>query len=207
MKAGDPIDELLSGGHLPARAYDEIFERVLAAAHPPPPRMPWWRRPWMLAPAGTLAVALGVWLIASPSPPQGTGFATKGGSRSAQVPAISVACGSLAGARCRIGDTMMFVVPPSSPGGYLVAYAERTEEPKGDRIWYFPDAAGRLPLVRGSGSTAVLEQGVKVGPEHRPGTYRIVLWLTTTAVERQAPAPAPQGAEGTVTTAELEIVP
>jgi hypothetical protein len=101
----------------------------------------------------------------------------------------------------------MFVVSPRVPAGYLFAYAQRIDEPDGERIWYFPDAAGRSPLVTTGGLTAVLEKGVKVGAEHRPGKYRIDLWLTPTPIRRDVPTLASRTAEGVGTTIEIEIVP
>jgi hypothetical protein len=204
MKGLDPIDEVLAGGHLPARAHDEIFERVLAAVEARPRRLPWWRRRWALVPAGTLAAALGGWLLSFRAARDG--FSAKGDARLMEATGIAIACKSLA-ARCRVGDTMIFMVSPAVRTGYLVAYAQRVDEPNGERIWYFPDAAGRSPFVTGDGSTRVLDEGVKVGAEHRQGKYRVTLWLARSAIARGAPALASQAAQSTRTSVDLEIVP
>jgi len=201
MKNLDPVDQILAGGQLPARAHDQIFERVLSEVQARPRRLVWWRQWWTLVPAGTLAAVLGVSLIVVRTGRDG--FLAKGDPRLMEATGIEIACKSLE-PRCRVGDTMMFMVSPAVQTGYLVAYAQRVDEPNGERIWYFPDAAGKSPFVTAGGSTRVLDEGVKVGPEHRRGQYRVTLWLARSAIGRGAPALASQR---TRTSLDLEIVP
>lgn len=201
MKNRKQLDEILAGGHLPGQAYDEIFERVLATTAPrAAPRAE--RRPgWLLIP-GIAATALGTWLVFF----TGTKgrFLEKGGVSPAPSSAagIDLACKSSAGPRCRVDDTLMFLIRPDTGTGYLGAYAQRTDDPDGERIWYFPSAAHQSPLVGGAATTTVLDRAVQVGPEHRPGTYRVTLWLDSNPIERGR-GPSPDRA----TTRTIEIVP
>jgi hypothetical protein len=196
------LDEILSGGHLAPRAYDEIFERVFDAGQRPQER--WTRRfRWMLVPSGALAAALGVWLIFFRV--DGGAFTPKGGDQLLAADGIEIACKSFAGPRCRLGDTMMFMVSPSASSGYLGAYAQRADDPRGERIWYFPDARGKSPFVTPGGATTFLEEGVKVGPEHWPGTYRVFLWLASNPIDRGSGEPSATNRAREIPA--LEIVP
>ena len=202
MTSRKQLDEILSGGHLAPRAYDQIFERVLDAAQRP--QVGWTRRlRWMLIPSGALAAALGVWLIFFRIE-SGT-FTSKGDDQLLAATGVELACQASGGARCRLGDTMMFMVSPSAASGYLGAYAQRTDDLTGERIWYFPDAQGKAPFVTPGEATTFLQEGVRVGPEHRPGTYRVFLWLAPTPIDRGSPDPSATNRAREIRA--LEIVP
>jgi hypothetical protein len=65
-----------------------------------------------------------------------------------------------------------------------VAYAERVGAPPAERIWYFPVRTGAQPRIEPGVETQVLGQGVRLGPPHVPGRYRVHAWISETPVER-----------------------
>jgi hypothetical protein len=85
---------------------------------------------------------------------------------------------------CRAGDVLMFTVNASVTYGYLGAFAERLDDPKHDRIWYFSEPTKEPPLVQPGPGTVVVPQGIRIGPEHRPGWYRVTAWIASQPLER-----------------------
>jgi len=201
MSDRDRLDEVLAGGCLPARSYDEIFEKVLKSVRQEEKRRAGWSRwRWTLIPVGALVLVLGAGLALFQA--DGPGFSAKGArlqSPSTFAGRIDIACQSSSAPRCRVGETMMFAIGPSKTSGYIAAYAQRVGDPTGERIWYFPDAAEKAPFVSAGDSTRVLAEGVKVGAEHRPGKYRVTLWL--------APGPIDRNSAISPTHVEVEILP
>jgi hypothetical protein len=180
------LDQLLARGRLSGSQYDQIERRVLEQVAPER------RRVWpLLAPAAALAAALCLWLavdgrfaqgpdrIAARDAPPGNAFREKSGGTPARG-VVSVGCGGANPLACRLGDTLMFSVSAVPNAGYLVAYAERVGEPKTERIWYFPRADATAPRVEAQTGTAVLPQGVRLGPPHVRGQYRVRAWLSDT---------------------------
>lgn len=176
------LDQLLAGGSLGGPRYDEIFERVVprtAGAEAGRPRR--WRR-WWLVMSAALVPAAAAWLVlARPKGPPPTPKGAAGLSG-----AIELGCGVAAGHVCRAGDTLLFSVNSAVASGYLAAYAERIGDPSSERIWYFPRTGGRAPLVSAGQATVVLPEGIRIGPEHTPGRYRVTAWITQSPPSRAA---------------------
>jgi hypothetical protein len=192
------LDQLLARGRLSGRQYDEIAGRVMKQLAP---RRQRWLWPAVVPAAA--GVALGAWLLVSGNvlqrpggrAPAGSaaadGFRSKGdlpsapaSEESALAVAFDVGCARAARRVCRLGDTLMFSVPAGAASGYLGAYAERLDEPGARRIWYFPDSSGGSPRIDAASVTRVLTDGVRLGPPHLPGKYRITLWVSPTPVLR-----------------------
>jgi hypothetical protein len=188
------LDQLLARGRLSGRQYDEIERRVLARAAPK-------SRRWLWAasvPVAALACALVVGLrlsVRAPSERSGEGlptavpdeFTARGSSASSSgaLPValvLDVGCAGRPPHVCRIGDTLMFSLNGTHSAGYLLALAERVAEPSA-RIWYFPASDGSAPRVSARTSTSVLAQGVRLGPPHAVGEYRVMAWLSAEPVD------------------------
>ena len=58
---------------------------------------------------------------------------------------------------------------------YLTAFAVRAD---GKRIWYLPAVKGSPLMVAATSRAVVLSKGVRLGPEHFPGRYRVHVLLT-----------------------------
>jgi len=188
------LDQLLARGRLSGRQYDEIGRRVLAQVAPKSRRWLW----AATVPAATLASALVVGLVLSVRAPSersaeglprsaSDGFTARGTSstsREAPPPAVvlDVGCAGRPSHVCRVGDTLMFSVNGAETAGYLLAWAERVSGPPG-RIWYFPASDGSAPHVAVRSSTTVLAQGVRLGPPHAVGQYRVMAWLSAELVD------------------------
>jgi hypothetical protein len=98
----------------------------------------------------------------------------------------------------------MFSVSPGAGPGYLVAYAERVDDPK-TRIWYYPTVTGEMPKVLPQESTSVLAVGIRLGLEHEPGRYLIQAWISQRELLRAEIAGGDQ-ALSNHSTSEVEIV-
>ncbi|HVR21285.1 MAG TPA: hypothetical protein VMS65_16340 [Polyangiaceae bacterium] len=171
------LDHLLARGRLSGSQYDQIERRVLDQVAPK-------RRVWpLLAPAAALAAAFCLWIAAgrdlaqAPGAPPGNAFREKSGGTPTRG-VVSIGCGGANPLVCRPGDTLMFSVSAVANAGYLVAYAERVGDPKKERIWYFPRTGATAPRVEAQAGTAVLPQGVRLGPPHVRGQYRVRAWLS-----------------------------
>jgi hypothetical protein len=183
------LDQLLARGRLSGRQYDEIERQVLARVAPRSKRWPW----IAVLPAAAL-LALLVFPgrtnersgAGSPNAVR-DGFTARGSSasngsarRSAVI--VDVGCAGRPAHVCRVGDTLMFSVNSSQAAGYLLAFAERLDDPPA-RIWYFPASDGSAPSVEPRASTTVLSQGVRLGPPHTVGKYRVSAWLSPEPVD------------------------
>jgi hypothetical protein len=210
LKKGDlQLDELLARGRLGGPAYDEILERVLdrtdGELRPRTTRVGWTRNrvKWVLLPGGVLATALAWLLLVRPAH---DGFATKAIPGRA-TGALDVGCGPSGGRQCRAGDTLMFTVNAALTSGYVGAYAERVDDPSHARIWYFPSAAGSAPVVAPAAGTIVVPDGIKIGPEHRPGRYRVAVWISSQPLGRdQLDRVADEGVRSR-STFEIDVAP
>jgi hypothetical protein len=192
----DPaLDELLSGGNsLGGPTYDRTLESVLARTtvlSPSETR----RRRWLYAAPVAAVAALGaivLWVR-----PQADGFRSRGGG--AGVAQVDVGCARAETRVCRPGDTLMFKVSGEHGPGYLFAFAVREGDPRGERIWYFPTAAGDTPQLSASDASSVLAQGVRLGPEHPVGTYRVTVGIVPRQIRRSEVDALPESARGQVT--------
>ena len=104
---------------------------------------------------------------------------------------------------CRLGDTLMFTINGNLMSGFLGAYAERVGEPSAPRIWYFPTANGTAPRLEARSGTLVVPQGVRLGPPHAPGQYRVTMWIAEAPPGRAEPQSMALGRESL----PLEILP
>ncbi len=175
----DELDFLLAQGRMPGPVKERILQRAMDAAVPKKP--PSWlvRMRFALATLGA-AAALAVGLLMVTPRTQEDGFKAKGSGKEAGG-ALSLEC---LGARlnaCPQGATLMFVVGATPVAGFLVAYAE--PEAGGERIWYFSkeDGSPAVPALQ----TLPLRQGIRIGPEHAPGRYRVHLVVASRALSRQ----------------------
>jgi len=209
------LDQLLARGRLSGRQYDEIERRVLARVAPKSTRSQWTTS----LPAATLACALVIGLVLSVRAPSGQstegsapaasdGFTARGSSAASggTLPVgalLDVGCAGRPPHVCRIGDTLMFSVNGTRSAGYLLALAERVAGPPA-RIWYFPASDGSAPRVEARASTTVLPQGVRLGPPHAVGEYRVMAWLSAQPVDEARALK--QFNEVRVTPVALEIV-
>jgi hypothetical protein len=172
------LNQLLARGRLSGSQYDSIEERVLQGVRPER-RKRWW---FALAPVTAAASLVGVWLLARDATDFGA-FTPKGGGDAART-VIDVGCEGARPHVCRLGQTLMFSVGASEERGYLVAYAERVGAPAAERIWYFPVGSGAQPRIEPAAATRVLGEGVRLGPPHVAGRYRVRVWISETPVER-----------------------
>jgi hypothetical protein len=193
------VDELLAAGTLGGPEYDEILRRVLEKTAPAT------RRRWIRRVVGTtvvvipaLAVSLVVLLPRALAP-------TPKGALGASA-SIALSCSSSGAGVCRPGDTLMFSVNAAVASGFFGAYAERVGDPTHAKIWYFPTAAAEGPRVVSGVGTIVLQDGVRLGPEHRPGDYRVTVWLSERLLTRAELDTVPT-APTAVATLDLKVVP
>jgi len=204
------LDQLLAHGRLSGRQYDEIERRVIQQMAAKRGRWAW------TLPLPAAALAVGVLLaVRAVSERSGDGlpvathpgFTARGSSPSSgtsRAPALlDLGCAARPAHVCRIGDTLMFSVNGDPSTGYLLAFAEPVANP-GERIWYFPAGHGLSPSVEVRAATTVLPLGVRLGPPHVVGEYRVTAWLSPEPVD-EARAQA-QGKQIHVAPLALEIV-
>jgi hypothetical protein len=102
----------------------------------------------------------------------------------------------------------MFQVNSAVVSGYLGAYAESLTDPSRPRIWYFPASTGApSPQVAAGDRTIVLAQGIKIGPEHAPGRYRVTVWMASRPAQRTDIDSAEPDLVRKRTTFDLEVIP
>jgi hypothetical protein len=202
------LNQILARGQLSGAEYDAIERNVLGQLEAKPRRTPW----RALAPAMAIAAGVCVWVLAKGPGEQHSvrretetqlGFSEKGegeGVLGSALGVVSAGCGGASRLACRLGDTLMFSVTANPTPVYLAAYAERSEEARGSsRIWYFPKKAGEAPRLAAQSGTAVFQEGVRLGPPHAPGRYRIVVWLSESPVRREVTEGLPEHAEQSFT--------
>jgi hypothetical protein len=177
------LNHLLARGNLGGPKHDEILREVLRrtdAATAKPVRG-WMRRAILTGAA--LASAVALWLIVA-RPPHSR-FSAKGSAREGAVTtAMDIGCGDAGRKICHVGDNLLFAVNTAVAYGYLGAYAERAADPKPRRLWYFPTAKGDTPVIPRGDGTMMLPQGIQIGPEHQPGSYRVTVWISDRPLAR-----------------------
>jgi len=197
------LGQILARNTLGGPHYDEILARVLertAAAEPPRSghrvrRVAVWGA--VLLPAAAALIIFAA--RRDPFTAKGTFVGHSG--------ALDIGCAPEGTHTCRVGATLMFTVNAARVSGHLGAYAERTDDPLHARITYFPDATGATPVVAPRDGTIVVPEGVEIGPEHRPGHYRVTAWISSRPIDgRQLDAAGPDTVSSRATL-DLEIVP
>ncbi len=198
-RSDDEIDALLSQGGFPGPTRDRVFEGALrdagiAGASAPRAPSSRWRRSLALA-GVSLAVSAAVFVLPRVMR-QGDPFRAKGGPAGAiDLDATCAGPPASSLAACPQGSTLVFSIvgaPPS--GGYLAGYAEPRSS--GERIWYFSadGVAPALPANTG-GATAPFNRAIRIGPEHAPGEYRLVLVVTRVPVGKADLLARPAGGD------------
>jgi hypothetical protein len=158
----DELDLLLARGRLSSPQRDRMFEQIVAGM--PAPRRNWRRlAPMMMAAAG-FAIIVGLFAGRDGFRARGTGGAV-----------LEIGCRSAAGERCPSGEVLLFRVSGVDRPAWLAAYAEPSGG--GERVWYFPTAAGASPAIDAGAAPRVLPEGARLGPEQPPGRYRVKLLL------------------------------
>ncbi len=197
----DLLDEILAKGALGGPVRDRILRRVLDGTAPTRRAgamrvIGWWAIPCVIAAAG--------WMVFARPMKRGE-FAAKN-IGTLKVGAVDAGCTSSGPRICRSGETLIFTVNSAVASGYLGAYAVRSGDPSGERIWYFPNRAGFSPRVeRGTGTIAVRD-GIVIGSEHPPGPYRITAWVSERAIERAQIGPEGPRSYTSRSDMELKIV-
>jgi hypothetical protein len=179
------IDALLARGGLSGPEADRVLEAVLARR-----ARRSWLRPWLAVGTGLGLAAAAVVLVIAPFRAGPAGFAPRGAGVEGAV--VEVACLGHSVAACPRGTTLLFAVRGGSPGGYLAAWADPVR-PGGERVWYF-SADQETPLLQASTtSTQALSRGVRIGPEHAAGDYRLHVLLSDRPLSRGELAGTPPG--------------
>jgi hypothetical protein len=195
------LDEILAKGSLGGPVRDQILHRVLDRNAPT-------RRRRAVRVAGWLAIpcvaAFAGWIVFA-RPMGRREFAAKGVA-TPTLGAVDAGCSPSGPRVCRVGEMLVFTVNSAVASGYLGAYAERIGDPLRERIWYFPNRAGACPVVdRGAGTIAVRD-GIMIGGEHPPGTYRITAWMSDGPIERSQIGPMGPRSYTNRSDMELKIV-
>jgi hypothetical protein len=172
-KSPRELDFFLSRGGLSGPEKERILGRVLDGIAP---ARPWWRRWWLGAGLGTLAAGAAGLVLAlrSGALPERSGLTPRGEQNAQPALDLEVACSEGPLGACPQGSTLLFVLRGSVPDGFLGAYAEPAGG--GERIWYF-SSEGEAPRVTAASGTQPQARGVRLGPEHAPGSYVLRVFL------------------------------
>jgi hypothetical protein len=197
-RTNDELDRLMARGGLGGAAREQILEGLLGAEAPPAPR-PSRRRLWMGGLALAAAGAAALVFVVRPSKDE---FRAKGAGAGLAELGLDCEQGSLSA--CPLGSTLMFRVSSVGSAAYLQAYAEPRDG--GERVWYF-SAENQAPRLAARANTQVVRQGVRLGPEHRPGRYRVHVVLSTTPLGRTALLAGSPSTQLSATVVELNVVP
>ncbi len=172
------LERLLAGGNLSGAQYDRIEAQVMRrVAKPTPLRSIARAMPALALVAGMSAVALRLTSPESPSAEGASGFTAKGAGVESLHGAVELVCSGEPD-RCRVEDTLLFVVDSDRASGYLNASVERIEPPSRDRVRLFPTKDGAAPHVEADRGTTVLAQGVRLASLPGPGLYRVDIWFS-----------------------------
>jgi hypothetical protein len=173
VAGSDPLERLLSAGALTGDEHAAVLDGVLRAAD----RRRRVRAGVAISVVGMLAA--GVTLIAGgaslrDATPITSAIQAKGPSKARVV--VELDCMPAGRRVCPVGSKLYLRFPGSPVSGFVAAYAQRAnanEEP----IVYFPGRDGRSPRVD-AGSFQVVPAAVVIGREHRPGRYRVRVFLS-----------------------------
>jgi hypothetical protein len=176
----DELDKLLARGHLSGAQYDSVEKRVLDRVAPRPKHLLRW------LPLAAAGLVLGV---ATLHVTEDSSFRSKGSGPGPAV--INLGCGRELSRDCRAETTLLFTVNAALGSGHFGAYATPLDVPDGERIWYFPDASGKAPIVGPGAGTVVLPSGIRIGSEHASGRYRVTAWLSRQPLSREELDQAP----------------
>ena len=106
---------------------------------------------------------------------------TSRGATLKSTPSFKVAC---AEGDCHQGDKLLFQLENAAPALYFAAYAQRDD---GVVLWYFPGESHATSVpVSMTTAGGILAEAVVLGPEHRPGAYRVVGIFSPQALSKNA---------------------
>lgn len=152
------IPRLLSGrDQLSIVEKEQILDTVLGGvARESGGRARWW---WLGLPALAMTLAIVIiapWRSTSTTTSE---FSARGGDQlfAAFAPVQS-------------NGKLLFDVHGTTGYRYFAAFSRRTD---GTILWYFPTPSGTSLDLATQPATGVLDQGIVLGDEHQPGTYRV----------------------------------
>jgi hypothetical protein len=168
------LDFLLAQGGVAGPEHERILERVLADVRSPPRRRlrPWWALMTLAGAAGAIAIVA----VTMKDRPE---FRARG--EAAGIGNLEIRCSAGTLEHCQPGSSLLFEFRGVARGGFVTAFAEPSDSESTDRIWYF---VGPAAVIRGGGGPELLRQVVRLGPEHRAGTYRIRVLLSERPLSR-----------------------
>ena len=181
-KSDEQLDALLSQGRLSGPERDRILNTVLERSAAPKPAR--WSR-WLLGGSMALVAAGAAGVLLIPRLQRDDpGFAARGNAPTGADIQVELGCveGSLE--RCPAGGTLLFAVRGEQARGFLGAYARPVDG--GETIWYFSAEAESPAVVSRGPALQALSRGIRLGPEHRPGRYQVVVVLAEASPGRQA---------------------
>jgi hypothetical protein len=198
-KKTDSTDFLLRRGRMASQEHEQILQNVLRK-HGPSTKRKFGFAVLGLTAAFALVLVAGKFTIRETS-----SFAPKG--QGAPSPMFShVACLGGTLAACPQGSKLVFRIETrESSNRYLAAFAEPAAR-NGERIWYFPLPDGRQVRPTDQ-SPSIVDTAVRVGPEHRPGRYRVHVLLTRNPVQAATWDQVAASAILEQTSTELEVTP
>jgi hypothetical protein len=166
------IHQLLARGGLGGPARDRILARILDRTGRPR------RRTWVTAAAVGVAcaAAFALWIRRSPG---AGGFTAKG---VAGRPSLDLACVNARIDACPVGGTLVFAAIGTATAGYIGAWAEPAT-PGPEVIWYFSAENDGAPVDT---TLPLARRAIRVGPEHRPGSYVVHVLLSTVPLPHAA---------------------
>jgi hypothetical protein len=172
----DRAQTLLANGNLSGSQREEVLGRVLEGVQAAEGARRWSRvLTWAGASTALVAAAaILLWIRTNDE-----GLRAKGPARVAPIVRVDCEPGGLSA--CRLGGTLLFAVESAPPGARLAAYAEPPGG--GERIWYF-SGDDESPSVGDRTPDGILRRGIRVGPEHQPGAYRLTVFITPGPVPR-----------------------
>jgi hypothetical protein len=175
------LDSLLARGGIGAVRRDAILETVLARVEVERPSGS--RRRWVFAVFGAAgAVAAFLLLVSQRSTDTPAQLRAKGPATqpSTTAPSADIDCLGATLDRCPSGSLVLVRV--TGVRGFVSAWAEPAGG--GERIWYF-SADSFSPSVDAMSTTAVATtRAIKIGPEHRSGTYLVQVRVTERPMAR-----------------------
>jgi hypothetical protein len=193
-RGDDELDLLLSGGRLRGPVAERERERVLDAVQR---RRPLWRRLNVVVPTFVVAAAASLFLVARPASDSGEAGRRYKGAAGAAVHELT--CSGGTAAACPRGSRVSIAARGQARGGYVGAYAE--PEGGGERIWYFSTEDGSAVVPAQGADPRLASRSVVLGPEHRTGTYRVIVRVSDHPLGR-----AELLAAGPATTLRLQVV-
>jgi hypothetical protein len=167
---------LLSHGNLSGAEREQLLDRVLAAVRERPPL---WRRATVWAGTATALAGAAAFLIFARPASVERALRAKGEA----APIVRADCEPGGLEACRLGGTLMFAVEGTRPDARLAAWAEPVGG--GERIWYF-SGDGESPSVGDQTADSILRRGIRLGPEHHAGAYRLTVMVTAAPLPRAA---------------------